>query len=388
MSNSTVRAAVMDAPGAMRLQEFPEPEIPADAALLDVALCGICGTDKHIYKDEVKAHPFGVPTKFPIIPGHEIVGKIGKIGSRAAKRMSLTGEALSPGDRVVPVVDLRCEECVGCKMHPGWPSCEKGETYGWGISSRDPPHLFGGFAEKMYVLPQTKLAKVPDRVPDEVAVFAEVLAVGYTSVARMFHSLQLAGDGSSYAGDVVVQGSGPLALAHVIAAKAAGAHRIVVVGMPDYRTEYMTQFGVDLSINAAKMTREERSEAVMHGLQSGGADVVFECTGDPSVVEEGLSYLKPFGYYLVAGIYSDNGKTTTLNVQKFVSGRYATIVGNGGQTEISYAQALRMMESMAGTVPFGKVVTHRFPLKRHAEAMQAAISEQSMKVAFEPALTV
>jgi len=374
----------MDAPGSMRVAEFSIPAVPDDAALLDVSLCGICGTDKHIYMDQLKSHPFGMPTRFPIIPGHEVVGTVEKIGSKAARRMSLTGGTLSPGDRVVPVVDLRCDECVGCKMHPGWASCEKGETYGWGISSKDPPHLFGGFAEKMYMLPQTKLARVPDSVPDEVAVFAEVLAVGYTSVARISHSMQLAGDGSSFVGDVVVQGSGPLALAHVIAAKIAGAHRIIVVGMPEYRVEFMRRFGVDVALDASKMNREERTAKVADTIGGEGADVVFECTGDAGVVEEGLSYLKPFGCYLVAGIYSDTGKTTTLNVQKFVSGRYATIVGNGGQTEQSYAQALRMMESFGGQMPFDTIVTHKFPLERHAEAMAVAISEQSMKVAFQP----
>lgn len=228
------------------------------------------------------------------------------------------------------------------------------------------------------------MAVVPDSVPDEVAVFAEVLAVGYTSVARIAHSMQIAGDGSSYVGDVVVQGSGPLALAHIIAARIAGAHRIVVAGMPEYRVDLVRQFGVDLAFDAGKFSREERTARVAQAIGGEGADVVFECTGDASVVEEGLSYLKPFGCYLVAGIYSDTGKTTTLNVQKFVSGRYATIVGNGGQTEQSYAQALRMMEAYGGKIPFGKVVTHKFPLERHADAMAAAISEQSMKVAFAP----
>ena len=374
----------MDAPGAMELRRFPSPDVAEDAALLSVSLCGICGTDKHIYKDVVKSHPFGVPTRFPIIPGHEIVGEVKRVGKKAAARMSLAGGELAQGDRVVPVVDLRCGECAGCKQHPGWPSCERGETYGWGISSRTPPHLFGGFAEMMYLLPQTKLAKVPENVPDEVAVFAEVLAVGHTSVARMLHSSQLAGDGSSFVGDVVVQGSGPLALAHVIAAKIAGAHRVAVVGMPEYRTEFMRQYEVDLSLDASKLERGERTEKVLSAMGGNGADVVFECTGDPSVLEEGLSYLKPFGYYLVAGIYSDNGITTTLNVQRYVSGKYATIVGNGGQTELSYAQALRMMEKFSGSIPFEKIVTHTFPLEKHKEAMEMAISEQAMKVAFKP----
>ncbi|MGA2666341.1 MAG: zinc-binding dehydrogenase, partial [Nitrososphaerales archaeon] len=137
------------------------------------------------------------------------------------------------------------------------------------------------------------------------------------------------------------------------------------------------------SLDAQRLTREERREGVLSGLGGEGADVVFECTGDPSVVEEGLSYLKPFGYYLVAGIYSDSGRTTTLNVQKYVSGRYSTIVGSGGQTELSYAKVLWMMES-SRDIPFGKVVTHRFPLEQHREAMETAISEQSMKVAFQP----
>jgi len=258
----------MDAPGSMRVAEFPDPVVPDDAALLDVSLCGICGTDKHIYMDQVKSHPLGMPTKFPIIPGHEVVGTVEKIGPKAARRMSLSGGIVGPGDRVVPVIDLRCGECAGCKLHPGWPSCEKGETYGWGITSRDAPHLFGGFAEKMYLLPQVKLARVPDSVPDEVAVYAEVLAVGHTSVARLSNSLQLAGDGSSYVGDVVVQGSGPLALAHVIAARVAGARRIVVVGMPEYRVEFMRQFGVDLAIDAGKLSREERTAQVKEAIGS------------------------------------------------------------------------------------------------------------------------
>ena len=375
----------MERPGRLRLHRFPRPRITEDTCLLEVSLCGICGTDKHIYKDEVKAHPFGMPTKFPIIPGHEIVGTVGEIGEKASRRMLLTGEEVKKGDRVVPIVDLRCGECWGCRTYPGWASCERGETYGWGISSKDPPHLFGGWSEAMYLLPQTKLVRVPDGIPDELAVYAEVLSVGYTSVARMLHSAQLFGDGSTYTGDVVVQGSGPLALAHVIAAKVAGAHRIVVVGMPEYRTKFMNQFGVDKVINAQKSTnRDERIAIVTDYLDGRGADVVFECTGDPDVVEEGLSYLKPFGYYLVAGIYSDIGRTTNINVQRLISGKYATVVGNGGQTEQSYAAALRMMEAYSKTIPMHKIVTHDFPLSKTEEAMRVALTEQSMKVVFAP----
>src|SRR6267143_3410126 len=105
-----ITAAVMERPGRLRLHGFPRPRITEDACFLNVTLCGICGTDKHIYKDEVKAHPFGMPTKFPIIPGHEIVGTVGEIGEKASRRMLLSGGEVKKGDRVVPIVDLRCGE--------------------------------------------------------------------------------------------------------------------------------------------------------------------------------------------------------------------------------------------------------------------------------------
>src|SRR5438552_1465775 len=113
-----VTAAVMERPGLLRLDSFPRPRITEDSCLLDISLCGICGTDKHIYADEVKSHPFGMPTKFPIIPGHEMVGTVREIGEKASRRMLLSGGAggrreqqLRKGDRVVPIVDLRCGDC-------------------------------------------------------------------------------------------------------------------------------------------------------------------------------------------------------------------------------------------------------------------------------------
>ena len=376
----------MEEPGSLKIQNFPIPKTDGDSALLKVTYCGICGTDKHVYKNESKSHPLGLPTKFPIIPGHEVVGTLENLGSNAKRLMGLDPlEGIEEGARVVPLVDLRCENCWSCRNFPGWPVCEKGETYGWGISSKNPPHLFGGFADYMYLLPNARLVRVPDDLSDKIAVFAEVLAVGVTSMQRVSHATQAYNEGPSVGGSVVVQGSGPLALAHIIAAKAAGAGKIIVVGKPKYRVDYfMQKFGVDHVFNVDETTFEQRTKEVMDILGGKGADLVIECTGYPEVVEEGLTYVKPFGTYIIAGIYTDLGRSSTINVQKLISGKYATVVGVPGQTMASYRTALRIMSKYKNDLPLNEIVTHTFSLDEIDRAMQKALSEESMKVAVHP----
>lgn len=375
----------MERPGSLEVRSFPAPKGSDDTALLRVSLCGICGTDKHIYKNESKSHYLGLPTKFPIIPGHEIVGTIERLGKNAKCVMGLDpSERIEEGARVVPIVDLRCEECWACRNFPGWPVCEKGETYGWGISSKETPYLFGGFAERMVLLPNTKLVRVPNDVPDKIAVYGEVLAVGITSLQRALQPTQLYGEGTPLVGDVVIQGSGPLALAHVIAARVAGADRIIVVGKPKYRTDYLKQkFGIDHVFNVDETTQEERTKDVMDILGGKGAGLVIECTGYPEVVEEGLAYVKPFGTYIIAGIYTDLGRSSTINVQRLISGKYATVVGVPGQTASSYRSALKVLSKYKDQLPFEDIVTHVFLLDQIDEAMSKAISEESMKVAVQ-----
>ncbi len=373
----------MKTPGSLEIRSFPIPKTKSDTALLRISLCGICGTDKHIYKNESKSHYLGLPTKFPIIPGHEIVGTLEELGETAKQMMGLDpADGIEEGSRVVPIVDLRCGNCWACRNFPGWPVCERGETYGWGISSKDPPYLFGGFSEFMYLLPNTKLVRVPDDLPDRIAVYGEVLAVGITTMQRVLHPTQLYGEGTPIAGDVVIQGSGPLALAHIIAAKVTGANRIVVVGKPKYRTEYLKEkFGLDEVLNVDETTFEERNKEVMDILGGKGADLVIECTGYPEVVEEGLTYVKPFGTYAIAGIYTDLGRSSTINVQKLISGKYATVVGVPGQTEASYRSALKVLSKYRSVLPLDEIVSHTFPLAQIDRAFEKALSEESMKVA-------
>jgi len=171
-----VRAAVMTSPGRISVTEFPYPRIPSSAALVRMEMSGICGTDKHMFKGET-IHPSGQETTFPIIPGHENVGIIEELG-KDATGLEVEGRALQESERVVPVCNVTCGQCYVCRSSFGFTTpCLRDVGYGTTLSCRDPRHLFGGWAEYLYILPQALLAKVPDGVDTQAAVMTEVLSV-------------------------------------------------------------------------------------------------------------------------------------------------------------------------------------------------------------------
>src|SRR5689334_17591061 len=110
-----VRAVVMQGPRWVAVQEFALPDPEPGAVLLKMQLSGICGTDKHTYRGETKQYagtPHERDVPFPIIPGHENVGVVAATGGEVR---DFDGEALRPGDRVVPAANITCGQCYYCK---------------------------------------------------------------------------------------------------------------------------------------------------------------------------------------------------------------------------------------------------------------------------------
>ncbi|MFQ5793980.1 MAG: alcohol dehydrogenase catalytic domain-containing protein [Candidatus Bipolaricaulia bacterium] len=121
----TVKAAVMVKPDQIETQEFPYPQIDEHSLLIATEMCGICGTDKHTYRGETTQYGgtgAESTTPFPIIPGHEIVGTVAEIGSRARTELEFYGKELDIDDRVVMCPDILCGECYYCKHTAGFRS--------------------------------------------------------------------------------------------------------------------------------------------------------------------------------------------------------------------------------------------------------------------------
>ncbi len=186
---------------------------------------GICGTDKHVYtQGDIRLGLPGDVVRLPIIMGHENLGMIEEIGSRASKAMVMEGPPLEVGERVYIAADIKCGECYNCRNIYGFPWCLNHTSYGDVISCDKPPHLFGGFSEKMYLLPKSDLFRVPKNLPNEIALLAEQMAVAYGAFGRTFQS-PISKEGLSPGDTVVIQGVAPLGMCNALMARMLGPEK-------------------------------------------------------------------------------------------------------------------------------------------------------------------
>jgi len=378
-----VKAAVMTGPGRIHVDEFPYPKISSNAALIRMEMSGICGTDKHMFRGDT-IHPGGQETAFPIIPGHENVGIIEELGKDATS-LEVEERELRVGDRVVPICDVTCGECYICRSSYGFTtSCLRDVGYGTTLSCKDPPHLFGGWAEYMYILPQALLAKVPEGMPLEAAVMTEVLSVPFCAFNKAMSPYPLGKEGFGPGDTVVILGAGPLGICHGIMAKMSGAEKVIVVGAPDFRLELAKTLFADNVISIDKIRDpQERLDEIKALTDNRGVDLVAECAGVPEAVPQGLDMLRVGGTLIVAGNYIDMGPTP-INPQKQILSKNARLIGVNGQTAASYAGSLRMIKRFLSTIPIEKMVTHKFKIADAELALRTGISMESMEVVITP----
>jgi L-iditol 2-dehydrogenase len=373
----------MTGPGRIHVDEFPYPKIPSNAALVRMEMSGICGTDKHMFKGET-THPGGQETAFPIIPGHENVGIIEELGKDATS-LEVEERELRPGDRVVPICDVTCGKCYICRSSYGFTtSCLRDVGYGTTLSCKDPPHLFGGWAEYMYILPQALLAKVPEGIPPEAAVLTEVLSVPFCAFNKAMSPYALGKEGFSPGDTVVILGAGPLGICHGIMARMIGAEKVIVVGAPKFRLELAQMLFADHVVSIDKIRDpQERLEEIKALTDNRGADLVAECAGVPEAVSQGLDMLRVGGTLIVAGNYIDMGPIP-INPQKQILSKNARLIGVNGQTAASYASSLRLIKRFLSTIPIDKMVTHKFKIADAERALRTGISMESMEVVITP----
>lgn len=380
-----VKAAVLEQPGKITLKEFPMPRLGHGAAIGRMILSGVCGTDKHSFRGEsvqYKGTKNEINIPYPIIQGHENVLIIEEIDSLGAKTLDFDGNILKIGDRVTMCPDVVCGECWYCKNIPTYPWCEKMQfSYGNMRSCNDANHLYGGFAEYIYIEPGTRLYKIPDGLPDSVAVLTEVMAVTYTlDKAKEFNAFSL--EGFNFNDTVVVQGAGPLGLAHIVKARLMGAGKIIATDISDYKLDLAKKFGADVVLNSRQTAAEERIERVYEETRGRGADLVVECVGRPEVVPEGLSMLRKAGMYLEPGNFVDCG-AIPINIHEICS-KNLRIIGMSNHAHNSYRACMEMMERSLDWFPWDRFISHRFPLEKAQLAVETSMSDESMKVVIEP----
>jgi len=376
-----IKAAVMTGPGQMEVQEFPWPELEKGAMLIEMEMSGICGTDKHAYKGEMILYG-GTEAEqravFPCVKGHENIGRIVEMNG---EYLDYDGRPLKIGDRVTMCPNIICQKCYYCRHVYAWPYCAENKTYGVYFPADKPPHVTGGWAEYMYIFPNSFVYKVPDDFPAWHGVNVELMVVT-CNVDRAKGYMEFASRGFGLMDTVLIQGVGAMGLAHLIKCRVLGAGDIIAVDPSAYRLELAKEFGADYTINVKKTTFKERLEMVRELTDGRGADMVIETTGLAEVVPEGLDLLRRGGTYLEAGNFVDAGETT-INVHRHLAAKNVLLLGNTNHPNSEYYRTIKMMTRYRDAFPWEKFVTHRFKLDDCKDALETSLKEEVLKVVFD-----
>ncbi len=380
MSANSVIAATLVQPGRYEIREFPLPEPAPGCVLVKMQMSGICGTDKHTFQGFTTQYGER-KLEFPLIQGHENVGTIAAIGGDG-KYLDFEGLPLQVGDRVVVGANVSCGHCYYCRHDFPYCCCENTLDYGNLLSAKNPPHLFGGWAQYLYVIPGSFLVKVPDDLPSEIAVLTEIFAVS-VGLDRAKQMSAFPNESFRFDDTVVVLGVGPLGMCFLMKARMLGAGTIVAVDLSDYRLNFAKRLGADHIINATNSSKFDRLQIVKDLTHGRGADMVIECAGVPQAVIEGLEMLRVSGLLVEAGNFSDLGEIS-LSPHRHLCAKNVRILGVSGEEPAAYGPGMRQMARYMKHYPLREFVTHRFPLRDVDTAVKAAIAPESMKVVFEP----
>jgi len=380
MAAPGVLAATLVKPGKYELREYPLPEPAAGCVLIRMEMSGICGTDKHTFQGYTAQYG-GRQLEFPIIQGHENVGTIAAIGGDG-KYADFEGVALREGDRVVVGANVACGECYYCRHDFPYYCCEKTTDYGNNLSAKNPPYLFGGWSQYMYVVPGSFLVKVPDDLPSEVAVLTEIFAVS-VGLDRAKQMSAFPNESFRFDDTVVVLGVGPLGMCFLMKARMLGAGTIIAVDKSEYRLNFAKRLGADFAVNVGTMSKEERLQMVKDLTHGRGADMVIECAGVPQAVPEALEMLRVGGLLVEAGNFSDLGEVL-ISPHRHICAKNARILGVGGEEPAAYGPSMRQMARYMKNHPLREFVTHRYGLRDVDAAMKKSVEAESMKVVLEP----
>jgi threonine dehydrogenase-like Zn-dependent dehydrogenase len=364
-----VQAATLVAPGRIEIREYPFPaDLEPGAVLLRMIASGICGTDKHTFRGETVQYAGTAMerrTPFPIIQGHENLGIVEAIGPGGA--IAYDGTPLRAGDTVVPAPNRACGVCRNCQRGFPYYLCRYLENYGNSLSCAEPPHLFGGWAEFLYLRPRTPVFRVPHDLPSEVAVLTEIFAVTH-SLERV---AAIRRPGGFLPGDTVaVVGVGSLGMAHLVKAALMGAGQVIAVDKSARRLALAQRL-----INAVAVAVDGPDDAVraqvldMTGGE--GADVVVNATGFPGSFSLAASVVRDAGTILEVGAFVDMGPEAFNPA--VICGRSLTVMGTGGEDLQAYDRTLALLARHAGVIPFAEMVSHTFRVADAALAIKTSL---------------
>ncbi len=374
-----IRVTTFAGPGAKPLmREVPWPKVPPKGALIQIGACGVCGTDQHI----LKGH-WPKPLPWPFTLGHELAGVIVEIGSELTT--DFMGKPIGVGSKLMLPPLMPCGFCDWCKHYPEQANkCLTPVYYGRYLGFDKPPHLWGGWAEYVYVdledLPGTKIYKLPD----DMCLLLGSLSEPLTSCIRAFNRAIKAG-GFKWNDTVVIQGTGPIGILAIAAAQEMGAGRVIAVGAPEApRLKLARAFGAEATVDIeTHKTAEARIKAVRDIVGGYGADLVMDCSGHPTAGPEGIEFLRDGGTYVEMGQFTDAGSIRTSWHR--ICAKDLNVLGSWAFTANDLPLGVEMLYRARNKYPWRSMQTlFPFTVEGVTEAVAQAMSMKTVKSTIVP----
>jgi D-arabinitol dehydrogenase (NADP+) len=332
-----MKAVVYDAPRRFTVTEVPTPDPGPQEVRVRVVQTGVCGTDLHLHEGRFMA-------AYPMVPGHETVGVVDALGGSV--------EQLRVGEQVVVNPNASCGHCAYCR---------EGRSLLCDALTGVGSNLPGGFAEHV-VAPAAQVFSA-EGLDVDTAVFAEP-----TSCAA--HGIDVIAP--RHGSTALVLGAGPTGLLLAQLLRAAGASHVTVAAPTIFKLELATALGADRTyqMDRGDLAGDVRALRDLSGRK--GYDVVVDATGAARIAEVLVPLTRNGGTAVFYGVTDEEDVVTISPYDVFR--RELTIKGSFAEIS-SFPAALAALR--AGRARTDGMITHRFPLDRYGEALEALRSDRT-----------
>jgi 2-desacetyl-2-hydroxyethyl bacteriochlorophyllide A dehydrogenase len=319
-----MRAIAIAADRSLEPTELEEPPLRPHEARVQVAFCGICGSDLHLRPSPAVAAGS--------IMGHEFSGTVSEIGSGAG--------GFRPGDRVAVFPFSPCGQCPNCRRGDEH-VCMNAATTGLGLGLRP-----GAYAESV-VVDGSMLVRIPDGLSFEHAALVEPLAVA-------LHGIEIC---EAKPGDrCVVIGAGPIGVMTALALQARGIERVLVVERNDRRQARIRELGFEA------VGLDGVHDHVLSRFGGDAADVVLECAGNPAAPQLAIELVRSCGVVALLGVLEEPVEISQLVLLI----KEVQLRGSFAYRRREFEEAIELL--VAGRLPADRLITRTAPLEA-AQAM-------------------
>mgnify|MGYP002625228285 CR=1 FL=1 len=360
MEQKTARIAAIKGVYDIEIQEYPIPELQPGCMLIKIEAAAVCGSDKH---------NLTTPPKATRTIGHEFCGRIVAMAEGAKEAIHCYNGEVEVGDRVAVYPHVTCGTCYYCTHYEnGNMFCENDWMYGGSKADRTKlknncpdewPHFKGGFADYVYLFPNSFVWKVPDDMPAKVAVLLDPCAVAMRAVEQAMTDVGGVNEGVSVSSRCLIVGDGTIGVLTGMILREMGVAWIGFTGHRNAKLQLAKELSqADAVINTKGMSEDEMKAAVREAV-GGDPDIVFAAGNSAAATYESLQYVRNMGTLIALGGLNLPADPAHPLYNRLLFRKNAHITAVATNMPSTYDRAWSLLLRWK-RIPFERIMTHEF----------------------------